>query len=66
MPAESEPAFPDCVLPDYCPCRQHGYPQYEHEKCLVPAINEVAIKIGWDPPYDYFPLTNPFPRREAG
>jgi hypothetical protein len=53
-------AFADCVLPEACECLLRGLPLHEtHTKCLVPAINATAIELGWQPPYDYFPLTNP-------
>jgi hypothetical protein len=54
----ADTAFPDCVLPDGCECLLRGYPKWEHVKCLVPAVNATAMRLGWEPPYDYFPLTN--------
>jgi hypothetical protein len=51
-------AYTDCVQPEDCACKARGYPQYDHTRCLVPGINALAIRLGWEPPYDYFPLRN--------
>jgi hypothetical protein len=52
-------AFPDCVQPEACEChlRLRSFPDYGgHMKCMIPRINALAIKLGWHPPYDYFPI----------
>jgi hypothetical protein len=54
-------AFADCVLPDACECLLRGFPKWEHEHCLIPDINATAMRLGWEPPYDYFPM----PRKGA-
>ena len=51
MNQEINPAYWDCVFPESCECRRRGYPQHEHIRCLVPAINATATELGWIPPY---------------
>jgi hypothetical protein len=53
--AWSEPhsscAYKDCAMPRDCQCAKRGYPKWDHVKCLVPAINVTADKLGWQRPY---------------
>jgi hypothetical protein len=49
------PAFPDCRFPGHCECAVHGHPiagnEHGNMKCLVPAVNASAAKLGWKMPY---------------
>lgn len=44
-------AYPDCVMPDRCPCAARGYPKPHRIGCLVPCLNKLAEELGWERPY---------------